>query len=166
MPWDEAAHPRGEAGSAAGGQFVAAQESTASSTAPAKSSGKGKGGGKGMAYDPRTGKGPGYGTPGGDPQVKKIQQALTKLGLKDAKGNPLKIDGKLGPRTTEAIKAAQRKLGLRPDGVVTPGLMRRLSKPRMAKAQLPGKRKALRKPARGRSTSSPRDSAPAPASRR
>lgn len=44
-----------------------------------------------------------------------IQQALTKLGF-----SPGPLDGKPGPRTTEAIKAFQTKAGLKPDGIVGP----------------------------------------------
>ncbi|WP_433465711.1 peptidoglycan-binding domain-containing protein [Spirillospora sp. CA-128828] len=136
MPFDEAAHPRGEAGSAEGGQFVAAQSSSKTTTVSKSGKGGGKSGGKGLAYNAKTGVGAGYGSKNGDPRVRKLQQLLTKLGIKDARGKPLVIDGKLGPRTTEAIKAAQRKLGLKPDGVLTAGLVRRLAKPRMAKAHL------------------------------
>lgn len=57
-----------------------------------------------LAYDPHTGKGPGYGEPNGDPQVHKLQQALTRLGITDSAGKELKDDGKLGPKTTTAVK--------------------------------------------------------------
>jgi peptidoglycan hydrolase-like protein with peptidoglycan-binding domain len=170
MPFDEATHPRGEAGSAQGGQFVAAQQSSTASAAGAKPK---KSGGKGLAYDPKKGTGPGYGTKNGDPRVRKMQELLTKLGLKDASGKPLVIDGKLGPRTTEAIKAAQRKYGMRPDGALTPALARRLAKPRMSKQQLARTRQPIKKtpersapsrkpmpPTTRRRPSSPRDSAP------
>lgn len=72
-----------------------------------------------MSYDPKTRKGVGYGTPGGDPRVRALQQKLNQLGL----GSTLVVDGDLGPKTTAAIKAAQRRLGLKPDGVVTAQLM-------------------------------------------
>lgn len=73
-------------------------------------------------------RGTGYGAKGGDSRVHKLQQALNKLGLTDAAGKSLELDGKLGPKTTAAIKKAQRKLGLKADGVVTPALLGLLEK--------------------------------------
>lgn len=49
-----------------------------------------------------------------------MQEALNKLGLTDANGKPLKLDGKLGPKTTAAIKKLQEQLGMTPNGRVTP----------------------------------------------
>lgn len=73
-------------------------------------------------------RGTGYGTKGGDGGVKELQTALNKLGLTDAAGKPLELDGKLGPKTTAAIKKAQRKLGIKADGIVTPALLSFLKK--------------------------------------
>jgi putative peptidoglycan binding protein len=94
--------------------------------------GKGKGGAKGkpaaagnLSFDGK--RGAGYGTPGGDKRVHSLQQALNRLGLTDGAGNKLKDDGKLGPKTTAAIKKAQRALGLKADGIVTPALLKRIT---------------------------------------
>ncbi len=73
-----------------------------------------------MSYDPKTRKGAGHGIPGGDPRVRALQQALNGLGFG---GRGLAVDGDLGPKTTASVKAAQRQLGLKPDGVVTAQLM-------------------------------------------
>lgn len=108
--------PRVEAGSASGGQFAAAD-----SGGRKKSSGSVT-----LGYDPRTNRGTGYGIAGGDARVKQLQEALNRLGLTDQSGNPLKVDGKLGPKTTAAIKKLQKQLGLRVDGQVTPELLKRI----------------------------------------
>ncbi|WP_067483781.1 peptidoglycan-binding domain-containing protein [Actinomadura hibisca] len=126
MPWDEEAHPRDEAG-----EFSVASSSSSPS-------------GQAMAYDPKRKTGPGYGQKGGDPKVKEVQQLLAKLGLTDASGKPLALDGKLGPKTTEAIKAAQRKYGMKPDGKVTPSVLAKLKK-----AKPRTKTSRLRKPRTG-----------------
>ncbi len=76
-----------------------------------------------LSYDPKTNRGVGYGTPGGDKRVHQLQGDLNRLGLTDAHGQPLKDDGKLGPRTTAAVKKLQSALGVKQDGVVTPGLL-------------------------------------------
>jgi peptidoglycan hydrolase-like protein with peptidoglycan-binding domain len=157
----EELHPRGTG--AVGGQFVAAGASS-SRTTPAKQqkaapAGKkaGKGGGGNLAFDGK--RGPGYGKPGGDPRVKGLQTALNKLGFTDGSGKELNRDGKLGPKTTAAIKKAQRALGLKPDGVVTPALLRQLTAAKSAKdlkkapakvakkAAAPAKKAAPAKPA-------------------
>lgn len=72
--------------------------------------------------------GTGYGSAGGDARVSYVQRLLNRLGFGDASGRPLAVDGKLGPRTTEAVKAAQRKVGVKPDGQVTPALVAQLLK--------------------------------------
>jgi HK97 family phage prohead protease len=124
------------AGSANGGQFGTAQGQTAQQKLAAeKEPTSGHSGGKPrspwhngvMAYDPKHNYGPGYDTPGGDPTVKELQAALNSLGLTDDKGHKLAVDGKLGPLTTQAIKAAQKRLGLKQDGQVTPDLLKRLT---------------------------------------
>ena len=144
MAFDEAVHPRGATGTATGGQFVVASSGPAA--APSKTAKKGsKRGGGSMSYDPKSKRGTGYGKKGGDPRVRKLQALLNKLGLKDAKGRPLAVDGQLGPLTTQAIKAAQRKHGMKADGVVTPALIKALGKPHMAKSKLQPKSKSFPK---------------------
>jgi peptidoglycan hydrolase-like protein with peptidoglycan-binding domain len=119
----EALHERGTG--AVGGQFVA------KGAAGAKKAASAKGGGGNLSFDGR--RGAGYGKRGGDSRVKALQEALNKLGLTDGSGKKLAVDGKLGPRTTAAIKKAQRKLGLKADGVVTPALLRQLRSTKSAK---------------------------------
>lgn len=120
------------AGSGAGGEFApagAAQKQKAkprptSSKQKAKPAAK-KPASDTLSYDGKSGTG--YGVKGGDPRVRRLQQALNRLGLKDADGKRLVIDGKYGPRTTAAVKAAQRRLGVEPTGKATPQLMDRLA---------------------------------------
>jgi peptidoglycan hydrolase-like protein with peptidoglycan-binding domain len=114
LSWDSKKHPRGKAGSGSGGQF-----------AP-------------LGYDSSRKTGTGYAKAKGDDRVRQAQAALRKQGLTDARGNPLKLDGKLGPRTTESIKAYQRKHGLRPDGKITPALLKQL---KSGNAPSPGRHK-------------------------
>jgi HK97 family phage prohead protease len=120
-------HPRTPAGDDTGGQFTAgsAGKSPPPKKAPATKAAAPASGA--MGFDPKTGKGTGYGVPGGDKRVQQLQGALNRLGLKDSDGKPLKVDGKLGPKTTAAVKAAQKRLGLRPDGRVTPALLKQLA---------------------------------------
>ncbi|MFH1768963.1 MAG: peptidoglycan-binding protein [Candidatus Omnitrophota bacterium] len=47
--------------------------------------------------------------------VRKVQKALGDAGF-----NPGPIDGKLGPRTTKAIKKFQESMRIKPDGIVDP----------------------------------------------
>lgn len=112
MAWDEALHPR-EAGK------FAPKAGTKSS-------------GESLSFDGK--RGAGYGTKGGDNRVKELQTALNKLGLTDAAGKPLQLDGKLGPKTTAAIKKAQRKLGMTADGKVTPEFLAGIKKAAAGKA--------------------------------
>lgn len=126
--WNSQLHPRAAAGSTGGGEFAAG-----GSSGGASKSGAGahkstvKKGPQSLSYDAKSGRGAGYGRKGGDPRVRKLQTALNRLGLKDADGRALKLDGKLGPRTTASVKAAQRKLGLPADGKVTPQLLAKLT---------------------------------------
>lgn len=115
--WDEALHPRVPAGGAGGGEFGNAPKSSHGQSAKKKPLGPPKGT---LAYDPRGNHGPGYGVKGGDPHVHELQEALIRLGVTDAHAHKLADDGKLGPLTTQAIKAAQQRLGLKADGRVTP----------------------------------------------
>ena|ERR1700749_531010 len=107
--FNNALHPRGKG--AQGGQFIAKGTSGNNDT---------------VGYDANHGTGAGYGTKGGDARVKNLQSALNELGLKGPDGKPLVLDGKLGPKTTAAIKSLQRRLGLKPDGLVTPQLLTRI----------------------------------------
>jgi peptidoglycan hydrolase-like protein with peptidoglycan-binding domain len=74
-----------------------------------------------MSFNGRTGTG--YNSRNGDPRVKLLQQALNAAGFTDGQGRPLAVDGKLGPLTTAALKAAQKQLGVPTDGVATPKLL-------------------------------------------
>jgi peptidoglycan hydrolase-like protein with peptidoglycan-binding domain len=91
-----------------------------------------------LSYDPSSNQGTGYSNPDGDPRVHRLQEALTRLGLTDGAGKGLKKDGKLGPKTTAAVKKAQKALGLAQDGKVSPALLDKLSSlkslPRAVKA--------------------------------
>lgn len=120
------AHPHAPAGSPKGGQF-APKHGGSGGGKPAPHKPKPLGPLKGtLAYNPGTNRGPGYGVPGGDGHVKALQATLNRLGLKDSRGHGLATDGRLGPLTTSSIKAAQRALGLKPDGRVTPELYNKL----------------------------------------
>jgi phage head maturation protease len=77
-----------------------------------------------LAFDGK--RGPGYGVPGGEAHVHAAQQALNRLGLADMHGKSLRDDGELGPKTTASIKALQKRLGLHPDGKLTPALYTKL----------------------------------------
>lgn len=108
--FNESLHPRGKG--AQGGQFVAKGASGQNDS---------------IGYDAKRGTGAGYGTNGkGDQRVKQLQSALNRLGFKDAAGHKLLVDGKLGPRTTAAIKRLQARLGLKADGIVSPALLKKV----------------------------------------
>jgi peptidoglycan hydrolase-like protein with peptidoglycan-binding domain len=108
--FDESKYQRGTG--AQGGQFV--------SKGGAKSSS--------LGFDSRSGRGAGYGERGGDDNVKKLQRALNKLGITDSAGRELAVDGKFGPKTTASLMRLQRRLGLKPDGKITPALLARIGK--------------------------------------
>lgn len=150
MPgWDAAAHPRAPEGPA-GGQFAA---SSGGAQKGAKPPAKGKAprskGGGSLSFNGKTGTG--YGQKGGDARVKKLQAALNKLGIKDANGKPLAVDGKLGPKTTAAIKAWQKRNGMKPTGAVSSADLKKLgggkAKPRLKTAHL-AKKKTPKRPAK------------------
>jgi HK97 family phage prohead protease len=136
--WDEGAHPRAPQGTTTGGQFAKGGDKSE----PKKTSGtrprgnrpaaKKAGDDGTLAYDPDNKTGTGYGIKGGDPRVRRLQEALNRLGLTDAKGKKLAVDGKLGPLTTQAIKAAQKKLGVEQTGKVTPAFLAQLAKTKPA----------------------------------
>jgi peptidoglycan hydrolase-like protein with peptidoglycan-binding domain len=50
--------------------------------------------------------------PESDSTVKSLQENLNTLGIRDAQGQPLTVDGNRGNRTNEAIAAFQREAGL------------------------------------------------------
>jgi peptidoglycan hydrolase-like protein with peptidoglycan-binding domain len=77
-----------------------------------------------LGYDGK--RGSGYGSKGGDSNVKKLQRELNRLGIADAQGKSLAVDGKFGPRTTAAVRRLQRKLKLPVDGKITPALLKRI----------------------------------------
>lgn len=79
-----------------------------------------------MAYDEKSGKGTGYGKKGGDVRVKDLQRALNEAGFSDLKSKSLDVDGQLGPLTTSAIKKAQKAMGEKPTGKVTPAFIKKL----------------------------------------
>jgi len=128
--WNSAAHPRNAKGPG-GGEFAGGSSSGSSKPASSKLRAgarrtsarhpvpKGS-----LGFDGRTGTG--YGKKGGDARVKRLQQALNKLGIKDAAGKSLEEDGRLGPLTTSAIKAWQRKNGMKPTGMVDAASLRKL----------------------------------------
>ena len=141
--WNSAAHPRNTKGPA-GGEFKGGKASS-KQAAPAKKRSSGTAHGS-MSFNGKTGTG--YGSKNGDARVKKLQEALNKLGMKDANGNPLVIDGKLGPKTTAAIKRWQKKNGMKPDGVVTPKMLsqattRTHKKATLARKKAPAKSRSL-----------------------
>jgi HK97 family phage prohead protease len=143
--WTDAEHPHAPAGSSTGGEFVIAGSGGSSGASSSKAQQTKKGNhppighkqahkqaqkpaaGGALAYDPKTGRGPGYGMPNGLPAVHDAQRDLNRLGFGDEAGKPLRDDGKLGPHTTAAVKRAQRALGLKPDGIVTPALLQQLA---------------------------------------
>lgn len=122
-----------EAGTPQGGQFVAGGGEGSSKPAPKRRRGKpAKKPGGPMGFDGQAGTG--YDTPGGDAGVKELQDLLNERGFTDADGKPLAKDGKFGPKTTAAVKAMQKALGVPQDGKVTPDLLAKLkASPKEAK---------------------------------
>lgn len=112
MAFTEALHKRGTG--AQGGQFVS--KNAAGQTTTSRTIGYSKGSGTG--YSSKT----------GDKNVKALQRELNRLGIFDSKGNQLDVDGKFGPKTQSAVKRLQSRLGLKPDGKITPELLARLRK--------------------------------------
>lgn len=128
MSFNETLHPRVKAGTG-GGEFSSGGSGGSSAKPAAKTGATKKPAAAAhphgsLAFDGHTG--PGYGEKGGNKQVHSLQEALNRLGLTDGSGKKLADDGKLGPRTTAAVKKAQRALGLKADGVVTPALLKQL----------------------------------------
>ena len=93
-----------------------------------------------LSFNGKTGTG--YGVKGGDARVRGLQAQLTRLGVTDSDGKPLAPDGKYGPKTTSAVKKLQKALGLKPDGQVTPELLKQVTE---MKQLPPSKPRAPRK---------------------
>jgi peptidoglycan hydrolase-like protein with peptidoglycan-binding domain len=134
MAWDPTKHARAPKGPG-GGEFSAGSApSSSKSTAPKRPTAKrptakrrsaGRTVPKGsLGFNGKTGTG--YGKKGGDARVRKLQQALNKLGLRDAQGKPLAVDGDLGPKTTAAIKAWQHKNKMPATGFLDAASLRKL----------------------------------------
>lgn len=58
-----------------------------------------------------------------DPNVERLQQNLSFLGIPDANGRPLAVDGAYGSRTKEAIESFQRQHSMPVDGKATPQVL-------------------------------------------
>jgi peptidoglycan hydrolase-like protein with peptidoglycan-binding domain len=167
----ESLHPRASGKFAKKAEESQARKAAATKAAAAKG-GAGKssaagGGAKGsLSFDGK--RGAGYGTPGGDKRVHSLQKALNRLGFGDGAGKPLKDDGKLGPKTTAAIKRAQRAMGLKADGAVTPALLAKLTKAKSSKdlkaTKTPAKKVAAKKAAPAKKA--PMFTKPAPAAKK
>lgn len=127
--WDESAHTRAPSGQSGGGEFAGQGQKSAEKSAnrprrtgqPTHRSGVPKGQ---YGYDGSSGSG--YGVKGGDANVKQLQDNLNRLGLTDGGGKKLVSDGKFGPKTAAAVKAAQQRLGMKPTGIITQGFIDRL----------------------------------------
>jgi len=128
VTWTEAAHPRNAKGPA-GGEFKGGNAAKTTAKPAAKKTGPRKPAAAhgSMSFNGKTGTG--YGMKNGDPRVKKLQTMLNGLHLTDAHGKPLKVDGKLGPKTTAAVKKWQAKNGMKANGVVTPAMLAKAGKP-------------------------------------
>lgn len=125
--FDEAKHARGKGEQ--GGQFVSSNGTKTS----------------GLSFDGK--RGSGYGTKGGDNNVKALQKALNKLGITDGAGKPLDEDGKFGPKTTAAVRRLQRKLGLHVNGKINPALLKRIQGLKRRTSLVDGAKKAAPKKA-------------------
>lgn len=113
-------HPHAASGPG-GGQFVST--AGASGKATAKKTAKGGIPAGSMFFNRKRGRGTGYGMPGGDKRVRALQTITNRLGLTDMHGQPLAVDGKLGPKTTSVIVKLQQRLGVKADGIVTPAFL-------------------------------------------
>ena len=75
-------------------------------------------------------------------EVKAMQEALGKLGYRDAQGREIGADGHFGARTEEALKAFQRDHGLKDDGIAGAKTLEALKigerQPLMSDAHHPG----------------------------
>jgi peptidoglycan hydrolase-like protein with peptidoglycan-binding domain len=59
-------------------------------------------------------------------QEKRVQTATVQVALLELGFDVGKIDGKLGPKTTKAIKAFQKKQHIKADGKITEKLLEQL----------------------------------------
>lgn len=157
----ESKHPRAAAGSPAGGEFIAGDSGSSDDDKKdkgKKSGGKDKPGAGGLALKT------GYDKPNGDARVKGLQAQLNKFGFRDAAGKPLDKDGKLGPKTTAAIKRAQKALGMKPTGKADGAFLQKMkgmklagsvgkSKPKTTKDKPPPPKRPLAGSARGETKS-------------
>jgi peptidoglycan hydrolase-like protein with peptidoglycan-binding domain len=127
-------HPHVPAGSSTGGQFAAKGGGGNKSSAkgphksphsghpamhPASHPASGN-----LGFDAKANHGTGYGSVNGDSRVHTLQQTLNRLGITDGHGKALKDDGKLGPKTTSAVKKLQTRLGMKADGQVSPEFLK------------------------------------------
>lgn len=133
--WTDSEHPHAPAGSPQGGEFAPSGGSSSKPQAKKKShpapaahhqAKKPSAPTGNLSFDPKANHGTGYGMAGGDKRVHALQEDLKRLKLTDAHGQELKLDGKLGPHTTAAVKKLQAALGVKQDGVVTPALLAQL----------------------------------------
>jgi hypothetical protein len=147
--WTEALHPRAAgkfAPKGSAGTHAPAQPATAASKGGKghkAAGGKGGADNQSLSYNGRTGAG--YGSKNGDQRVHALQAELNRLGFADGSGKALKGDGKLGPRTTAAIKRAQRALGLKPDGIATPALLSKLKSAKKTTTHTATPKKAVKR---------------------
>lgn len=142
--WTEALHPRAAgkfAPKGSQGTHAPAQPAAAKGGAGHKAGG-GKGDSESLSFNGKTGAG--YGKKGGDQRVHGLQSELNRLGFADSSGKALKLDGKLGPKTTAAIKRAQRSLGLKPDGIATPALLSKLKSAKKTTTHTRAPKKAVK----------------------
>jgi peptidoglycan hydrolase-like protein with peptidoglycan-binding domain len=137
--WDESAHTRAPSGQSGGGEFAGQGQKSAERSANRRRS-TGQRGHAGVAkgqygYDGSNGSG--YGVKGGDANVKQLQGELNRLGFTDGAGKKLAEDGKFGPKTTGAVKTAQKRLGMKPTGIITQSFIDRLKATKMLPKAMP-----------------------------
>lgn len=159
MYFEEGAHPRNPAGSATGGEFTkkkAAPKSAANSgkkrQPQAQPQAQSRPGPRRPRYDPNAAipfekriykRGVGMSNAGPDDNVKLLQRHLNRLGLKGANGKPLEVDGQLGPQTEAAIKAYQRRTGMKTTGVMTGAELLQVSKTKELPPARPRSRRCM-----------------------
>ncbi len=68
-------------------------------------------------------------------QVSALQEQLNRLGIRDAQGRELQIDGDFGGRTRQALEAYQRANGLEVDGIAGPRTMESLRSAQQVRAE-------------------------------
>jgi peptidoglycan hydrolase-like protein with peptidoglycan-binding domain len=120
---------------AAGGKRPARQQPK-KRTRPAKPAGP-------LGFDGK--RGTGYGIKGGDPRVRTLQAVLTRLGMTDANGVRLGVNGKYGPRTTAAVKKLQKAMGVEATGKVTEDFIKQIANAKSLAELRPKKAAAAKK---------------------